>query len=97
MFADEEKIPNHQRSLNRGNGPPDLTMIRGNSLALRSFAPKETELDAIDREARISFVAEFQTRISAISKQLTTDEQQVCSGAVRSMRRSFERIGSLSL
>lgn len=94
MFADEEKIPNHQRSLNRGDGPSDLTMIRDNSLALvdsnlgtrrvgyraysvalRSSALTEAELDAIDREARISFVAEFQTRISAIGKQLTTDEQ----------------------
>jgi hypothetical protein len=34
MFADDEPIPSLQKSLNRGDGPPDLTMIRGNSLAL---------------------------------------------------------------
>lgn len=116
MFADEESMPNLQRSLNRGNGPADLTMIRGNSLALidsalgtgrvgyryyshvlRSFALTEAELDAIDEAARIGFVAAFQARIASINEQLTIDEQQVCSDAIRSMRRSFERIGSLSL
>jgi hypothetical protein len=33
MFADEEPVQNLQRNLNRGDGPTDLTMIRGNSLA----------------------------------------------------------------
>ena len=116
MFADEESIPNLQRSLNRGDGPADLTVIRGNtmapidsslgtgrvgyqyySLVLRNFPLTEAELDEVDKEVRNGFVAEFQTRISSISQQLTDDEQQVCSDTVRSVQRSLERIGSLSL
>ena len=112
MFADNESIPKMQRSLNRGEGPPDLTIIRGNSLALidgalgtgkvgyrvrRSLAITEAELDVMDEVARASFIEMFQARIASVIHQLTMDEQQVCGDAFRSMQRSFERVGSLSL
>jgi hypothetical protein len=115
MFADDEPIPNLQRTLNRGDGPPDLTMIRGNSLALidsalgtgkvgyefslmlKRSALTEAELDVIDEKARASFIEGFQARITPVIQQLTMDERQVYDDALRSIQRSFERIGSLSL
>lgn len=116
MFADDVPIPTLQKSLNRGDGPADLTMIRGNSLApvdgalgvgavghqygslvLTSFSLTEAELDAIDETARAGFMEMFQARIALAVGQLTADEQQVYSDAVRSIERSFERGGSLSL
>jgi hypothetical protein len=115
MFADDEPIPNLQRRLNRGDGPADLTMIRGNSLALidsalgtgkvgyefsvalRASALTEAELDAMDEMARTGFIEGFQARITPVIQQLTMDERQVYDDALRSIRRSFERIGSLSL
>ena len=112
MFADHEPIPELQRSLNRGDGPPDLTIIRGNSLALidsalgtgrvghlvrRNFSLTEAELDAMDEMARADLVERFQARIAPVTHQLTADEHQVYIDAFRSMQRSFERTGSLSL
>jgi hypothetical protein len=115
MFADDEPIPSLQKSLNRGDGPPDLTMIRGNSLALiddalgtgavghsyrslaqGNFTLTEAELDVMDEMARDVFIKEFEARITPVVQQLTMDERQVYGDAFRSMRRSFERIGSLS-